>query len=371
MLEALQAPDPVVSRRALSKAITLMESTRADHALQAQALLELITASAHNKSSKSLRIGISGTPGVGKSTFIERFGLGLIEQGSRVAVLAVDPSSSLSGGAILGDKTRMEKLSVHPQAFIRPSPSAGNLGGVCAKTRETLLLCEFAGYEVILVETVGVGQSEVAVANMTDVFLLMQLPNAGDDLQAIKKGVMEFADLVVINKADLDVNAAMQAQAMIASSLRILAHSPANAQHLQSFATNESFADGADASALEAVVRPSGAGHPSPMMLDPSRRVFKISALSGEGIEDLLLGLNAWVRELQSSGNWHAKRSEQSLAWFWERVESGLRASFNEHKTIQDLLPETLRKLRAGQEQPSLAARKLLELLTHPIKDNP
>jgi LAO/AO transport system kinase len=334
-------------------------------------LLEQIMAKTHSIPSKSLRIGISGTPGVGKSTFIERFGLSLIEQGARVAVLAVDPSSSLSGGAILGDKTRMEKLSVHPQAFIRPSPSAGNLGGVCAKTRESMLLCEFAGYEIILVETVGVGQSEVAVANMTDVFLLMQLPNAGDDLQAIKKGVMEFADLVVINKADLDANAAMQAQAMITSSLRILAHSPSNAQHLQSSAMNASFDQDSDTTALESVVRPLGADPSRAMMLDPSRRVFKISALSGEGIEDLKLGVREWVEEHQRSGHWHAKRSEQSLAWFWERVESGLRESFNANAAIQKLLPHTLHELRAGQAHPSLEARKLLQLLTNQIKENP
>jgi len=348
-----------------------MESTRADHALQAQDLLEQITARAHLTSSKTLRIGISGTPGVGKSTFIERFGLSLIEQGARVAVLAVDPSSSLSGGAILGDKTRMEKLSVHPQAFIRPSPSAGNLGGVCAKTRESMLLCEFAGYEVILVETVGVGQSEVAVANMTDVFMLMQLPNAGDDLQAIKKGVMEFADLVVINKADLDANAAMQAQSMIVSSLRILAHSPSSHQYTRSSPLDASFAQDADASALESVVRPFGVGESSAMMIEPSQRVFKISALSGQGIEELLLGLNTWVHEQQRSDNWHAKRSEQSLAWFWERVESGLRESFSANAAIQEVLPETLRKLREGQAHPSLAARALLQLLTKQIKENP
>jgi LAO/AO transport system kinase len=348
-----------------------MESTRADHALQAQDLLEQISARAHLTSSKTLRIGISGTPGVGKSTFIERFGLSLIEQGARVAVLAVDPSSSLSGGAILGDKTRMEKLSVHPQAFIRPSPSAGNLGGVCAKTRESMLLCEFAGYEVILVETVGVGQSEVAVANMTDVFMLMQLPNAGDDLQAIKKGVMEFADLVVINKADLDANAATQAQSMIVSSLRILAHSPSSHPYTRSSPLDASFAQDADASALESVVRPFGVGESSAMMIEPSQRVFKISALSGQGIEELLLGLNTWVHEQQRSDNWRAKRSEQSLAWFWERVESGLRESFSANAAIQEVLPETLRKLRGGQAHPSLAARALLQLLTKQIKESP
>uniref|UniRef100_UPI0025E5FDDF methylmalonyl Co-A mutase-associated GTPase MeaB n=1 Tax=Rhodoferax sp. UBA5149 TaxID=1947379 RepID=UPI0025E5FDDF len=182
-------------RRAIAKAITLLESTRADHRAQAD---ELLTALLPH-TGKSFRLGISGVPGVGKSTFIEVLGLYLIAQGHRVAVLTIDPSSTVSGGSILGDKTRMEKLSVHEQAYIRPSPSSGTLGGVAEKTREAMLVCEAAGYDIVIVETVGVGQSETAVANMTDMFVLMQLPNAGDDLQAIKKGVMELADLVVIN----------------------------------------------------------------------------------------------------------------------------------------------------------------------------
>src|SRR5213076_1132930 len=169
----------------------------------------------------AMRLGISGVPGVGKSTFIEALGLALIAKGHRVAVLAVDPSSSVSGGSILGDKTRMEKLSVHDAAYIRPSPASGTLGGVAEKTRESMLVCEAAGYDIVIVETVGVGQSEIAVAGMTDMLVLMQLPNAGDDLQAIKKGVMELADLVVINKADLDPDAATRAQAQITSAMRI------------------------------------------------------------------------------------------------------------------------------------------------------
>ncbi|PIW07865.1 MAG: methylmalonyl Co-A mutase-associated GTPase MeaB, partial [Comamonadaceae bacterium CG17_big_fil_post_rev_8_21_14_2_50_60_13] len=205
-------------RRAVAKAITLLESTRADHRAQAD---ELLTALLPH-TGKSFRLGISGVPGVGKSTFIEALGLYLINQGHRVAVLAVDPSSSVSGGSILGDKTRMELLSMHEKAYIRPSPSSGTLGGVAEKTREAMLVCEAASYDIVIVETVGVGQSETAVANMTDMFVLMQLPNAGDELQAIKKGVMELADLVAINKADLDANAAMRAQAQMTSSLRLL-----------------------------------------------------------------------------------------------------------------------------------------------------
>ncbi len=207
----------------MAKAITLLESTKLAHRAQADELLQLLQL--HPKPKTSLRLGVSGVPGVGKSTFIEALGLALIEQGQSVAVLAVDPSSSLSGGSILGDKTRMERLSVNEHAFIRPSPSSGNLGGVCEKTRECMLICEYAGFEVIMVETVGVGQSEVAVANMTDVFLLLHLPNSGDDLQAMKKGVMEFADFVVINKADLDPDAATRAQSMMASAMRLAAQS--------------------------------------------------------------------------------------------------------------------------------------------------
>src|SRR6478735_207683 len=216
-VQAIVGSQGAAQRRAIAKAITLLESTRADHRAQADELLTQLLP----HTGKSFRLGISGVPGVGKSTFIEALGLYLIARGQRVAVLAIDPSSSISGGSILGDKTRMEHLSVHPQAYIRPSPSSGTLGGVAAKTREAMLVCEAAGYDVVIVETVGVGQSETAVAAMTDMFVLMQLPNAGDDLQAIKKGVMELADLVVINKADIDPDAATRAEATITSALRV------------------------------------------------------------------------------------------------------------------------------------------------------
>src|SRR5215207_7564975 len=216
-VQAITGAPGAQQRRAIAKAITLLESTRADHRAQADALLTELLPHA----GKSFRLGISGVPGVGKSTFIESLGLSLIAKGHRVAVLAIDPSSSVSGGSILGDKTRMEHLSVHPQAYIRPSPSSGTLGGVAARTRESMLVCEAAGYDIVIVETVGVGQSETAVAGMSDMFALMQLPNAGDDLQAIKKGVMELADLVVINKADIDPDAATRAQAQITSALRL------------------------------------------------------------------------------------------------------------------------------------------------------
>ena len=207
-------------RRALAKAVTLLESTREDHRLRADALLNALLP----HTGGATRLGISGVPGVGKSTFIEALGLALIDRGHRVAVLTIDPSSSVSGGSILGDKTRMEKLSTHPAAYVRPSPAAGTLGGVAEKTREAMLVFEAAGYDTVIVETVGVGQSETAVAGMTDMFVLMQLPNAGDDLQAIKRGVMELADLVVINKADIDPHAATRAEAQIVSSLRLFSH---------------------------------------------------------------------------------------------------------------------------------------------------
>ena len=205
LMAQVLGPVGPAQRRAVAKTITLLESTRTDHRLRADDLLNALLP----HSGKSLRLGISGVPGVGKSTFIEALGLFLIEQGHRVAVLAVDPSSSVGGGSILGDKTRMERLSVDERAYIRPSPASGNLGGVAEKTREAMLVCEAAGHDTVIVETVGVGQSETAVAGMSDMFVLLQLPNAGDDLQAIKKGVMEIADLVVINKADLDEAAAM------------------------------------------------------------------------------------------------------------------------------------------------------------------
>lgn len=309
----LQAGD----RRALAKAITLIESTRADHREQADALLTgLMPATGH-----ALRLGISGVPGVGKSTFIEALGVFLLAQGHRVAVLTIDPSSSLSGGAILGDKTRMERLSMDTRAFIRPSPSSGTLGGVAEKTREAMLLCEAAGYDVVIVETVGVGQSETAVAGMTDLYLLLQLPNAGDDLQAIKKGVMELADLVVINKADLDAAAATRAQAQITSALRLL---PTHAQTVQ--------------------------------------RVLQVSALKADGIAPLWAAVTALRDEREASGAWATRRREQALAWMWERIQAGLRQAFTAHPAVQAALDTATVAVREGRTPASTAARQLLAL---------
>ncbi len=324
--EQLLAARGLAQRRAIAKAITLLESTRADHRAQGD---EMLTALLPH-TGRSFRIAISGVPGVGKSTFIEAFGLFLIEQGHRVAVLTIDPSSSVSGGSILGDKTRMEKLSVHEQAYIRPSPSGGTLGGVAEKTREAMLVCEAAGYDVVIVETVGVGQSETAAAGMTDMFVLLQLPNAGDDLQAIKKGVMELADLVVINKADLDADAATRARAQITSALRLFGQhgNPARAQHEQ------------------AVWQP---------------QVLQLSALRGEGLDRFWDAVSRFRTIQQGNGRWAARREQQSLGWMWERIDAGLKRHFRQEPRVRQLLPQLLADVGGGRLPASTAARRLLQ----------
>ncbi|MDO5623936.1 MAG: methylmalonyl Co-A mutase-associated GTPase MeaB [Pseudomonadota bacterium] len=322
----LAAPGPA-QRRAIAKAITLLESTRADHRAQAD---ELLTALLPH-TGRSLRIGISGVPGVGKSTFIEALGVDLIEKGHRVAVLAIDPSSTVSGGSILGDKTRMDRLSTLDAAYIRPSPSSGTLGGVAEKTREALLVCEAAGYDVVLVETVGVGQSETAVSGMTDMFVLLQLPNAGDDLQAIKKGVMELADLVVINKADIDPAAATRARAQIQSALRI-------------FGLH---------------------GHPDHAAHDAARwqpQVMQISGLKGDGLPDFWAAVTQFRDVQTANGRLAARRQQQALAWMWERIDAGLKTAFRQHAGVRDALPATVQDVAAGLLPPSTAARRLLAL---------
>jgi len=310
-------------RRAMAKAITLLESTRADHRTRADTLLDTLLP----HSGGAFRLGISGVPGVGKSTFIEALGLWLIARGHRVAVLAVDPSSSVSGGSILGDKTRMEQLSVHERAFIRPSPASGTLGGVAEKTRESMLVAEAAGYDIVIVETVGVGQSETAVAGMTDMFVLLQLPNAGDDLQAIKKGVMELADLVVINKADIDPDAATRARAQIISALRLIG------QH----------------------------GHPEhadASLWQP--QVMQLSALKRQGLDGFWQQVSRF-RDLQSAGGQQQRRrQQQAKAWMWERIDAGLRAAFRQHPAVRAALPSVLQQVGDGQLIASVAARQLL-----------
>jgi LAO/AO transport system kinase len=328
LVETILSGPGAPQRRAIAKAITLLESTRADHRAQGDALLtELLP-----HTGRAFRLGISGVPGVGKSTFIEALGLHLIAQGHRVAVLAIDPSSSVSGGSILGDKTRMEQLSVHPQAYIRPSPSSGTLGGVAARTREAMLVCEAAGHDVVIVETMGVGQSETAVAGMTDMFVLLQLPNAGDDLQAIKKGVMELADLVAINKADLDPDAATRARAQITSALRLLGQhgNPGHAHH--------------DASHWHA-------------------EVLQLSALKNEGIENFWQAVTRFRALQEADGRLQSRRKHQALAWMWERIESGLKQAFRQDPAVRALLPQLTREVEQGQLAASTAARRLLDAM--------
>src|SRR5439155_1645655 len=278
--EALAADVRAGSRRALAKAITLVESTRADHQRAAQRLLELLLPG----TGRAARVGVSGVPGVGKSTFIEAFGLHLIGLGKKVAVLAIDPSSALSGGSILGDKTRMPRLAAAPEAFIRPSPSAGSLGGVTRRTREALLVCEAAGYDAVLVETVGVGQSEFAVASMVDFFLVLMLAGAGDELQGIKKGILELADALAINKADGEnVRPAEQAAAQYRSALRLFRHT-------------------------------------SPGWDPP---VVTVSALERRGMDEVWSIIEDHRTRLGASGELERKRREQQRSWFWTMVDDG------------------------------------------------
>jgi LAO/AO transport system kinase len=312
-------------RRALAKAITLLESTRSDHRRRADAVLDALLP----HTGKALRLGISGVPGVGKSTFIEALGMFLLARGHKLAVLAVDPSSGVSGGSILGDKTRMERLSVQENAYIRPSPSSGTLGGVAEKTREAVLVCEAAGYDVVIVETVGVGQSETTVAGMTDMFVLLQLPNAGDDLQAMKKGIMELADLVVINKADLDPDAATRAEAQITSALRVLRFTGAPGSH------------------------------------DESRwhvRVMRGSALKGEGLETFWSNVADFRTMRDRSGEFAERRRQQALTWMWDEVHARLVADFRESAAVRDALPRTIDDVTHARVAPSSAARRLLDL---------
>ena len=302
--------------RALAKAITLVESSRRDHQARATALLEALLP----HTGGSFRIGISGAPGAGKSTFIERFGLFLTARGRRVAVLAVDPTSAVSGGSILGDKTRMERLARDPSAFIRPSPSGGTLGGVAHKTREALALCEAAGYDVVIVETVGVGQSETAVAGMTDCFVLLALPNAGDDLQAIKRGIVELVDFVLVNKADLDPKAAELARTQIANAFSML--------------------------------RPRAA-HWSPPVL-------ALSALTGAGLEPFWDEVERFRAAAVASGAAAARRRRQALDWTTALVEHELRAGFYQHPAVKADLAAVQAAVAEGRMTPAAAAARLL-----------
>jgi LAO/AO transport system kinase len=307
-------------RRAIAKAITLVESTRADHREQAQQLLNVLLP--HTGS--AARIGITGVPGVGKSTFIEAFGLHLIGLGKRVAVLAVDPSSARSGGSILGDKTRMARLSVAPEAFIRPSPSGGSLGGVARRTREAMLVCEAAGYDVVIVETVGVGQSEVTVASMVDFFLVLMLPGAGDELQGIKKGIIEIADALAVNKCDGDnVPRATQAAAEYRAALRLFRHTSAN--------------------------------------WDPP--VLTVSALEPRGMDAVWATIVEHREKLDATGELGRKRREQQQAWLWSMVRDGLERKFLGRPDVRRLLPELEAAVGEGRLTATAAADRLLALL--------
>ena len=317
LLDAVLAGPGEAQRRAVAKAITLLESTRADHRERADALLTALPQPAE----PAFRVGVSGVPGVGKSTFIEALGLHLIGRGLRIAVLAVDPSSSVSGGSILGDKTRMERLSVEAAAFVRPSPSGGTLGGVATATREAIRVVEAAGHEVVIVETVGVGQSEAAVAGMTDMFILLQLPNAGDDLQAIKKGVMELADLVVVNKADLDPAAAARAVGQVESALQLVGHRSSTAWAPRAMAS--SALDPAQVAAV----------------WDVAETFRAAQSASGAAVE---------------------RRRSQGRAWLWERIDAGLRQAFRAHPQVRSCLAETLAAVDDDRLPVSVAARRLL-----------
>lgn len=317
-LETLASGIRSGNMRSLAKAITLIESRSPDHSADATDLLDLLLPATGN----SIRLGISGVPGVGKSTFIEALGLQLLEQGHKLAVLAVDPTSQLSGGSILGDKTRMEELSRRQNAFIRPSPSSGTLGGVARKTRETMLLCEAAGYDVIFVETVGVGQSEITVASMVDFFLLLQLANAGDELQGIKKGVMEIADAIVINKAEGD----NRPRAELAKKQY------QNALHL---------------------LKPKSLNWQVPTLL--------CSALHNQGIDSVWETVERFVASMKEHHEFEEKRRLQANDWMWTLVLDELKDLFLQDRKVAALLDPVQTSVSQGTSSPSAAARRLLE----------
>jgi LAO/AO transport system kinase len=307
------------NRRALARAITLIESTRRDHRAAASALLQRLTPYA----GKSIRLGISGAPGVGKSTFVEALGNHVIDAGHRVAVLTVDPSSAISGGSILGDKTRMELLSRRKEAYIRPSPSGNTLGGVTRRSREALTLCEAAGFDVIIVETVGVGQSETKVADMTDMFVLLLLPGSGDELQGIKRGIMELADLILINKADDDLQAlAGQTAAEYRNALRLL----------------------------------------HPRSADWKVEVRTCSARDDVGINEAWEVALRHRDVLEASGRFTALRAAQARAWMWSEVNDSLITALQSDPEVRKQIPALEAAASEGRIPPTIAARQLLEV---------
>ena len=307
------------ARGALARAITLLESARSDRAAEGRRLLEALMPN----TGTAVRVGVTGPPGVGKSTFIEALGLHLIEQGLQVAVLAVDPSSPITHGSILGDKTRMERLARRPEAFIRPSPSGSALGGVAHRTRETLLVCEAAGFDVVLVETVGIGQSEVAVRSMVDFFLVLLQPGSGDELQGIKKGVIELADGLVVNKADGE-------QRMAADRTR---SSHKNALGLL-----------------------------RPLSSNWAPDVLQVSSLESEGIADVWQMVMSHREALEASGEMQERRCDQARAWLWDLVDDGLRDAFQSSPGVVSRLDETLRAVSDLRTPAPVAAAELLQI---------
>lgn len=313
LVEGIRAGD----RRALARAITLAESTRRDHREVARAAIDALLPAPGS----AVRVGVSGAPGVGKSTFIDGLGRHLVESGHRVAVLAVDPSSTRSGGSILGDKTRMGELVRDPRAFIRPSPSGGTLGGVARRTRDAMLLCEAFGFDVVVIETVGVGQSETAVDDLVDVFVLLVQPGAGDELQAVKRGAIELADLVVVTKADGELApAAQRASVEYRRALRLL--------------------------------RPK---HPG---LQPV--VITTSAVSDTGLDEVWTAVLAHRNHLRAAGAFESRRAEQARAWFWSELTEEVLAAFRTTPAIRRRLPEIERDVARGQTSPSAAVRMLI-----------
>ncbi len=304
-------------RRALAKAITLIESTRADHRARAAELIAALLP----HTGDSVRLGITGVPGVGKSTFIEAFGLHLIEAGHRVAVLAIDPSSKRGGGSILGDKTRMESLARNAAAYIRPTPTGGTLGGVARRTREAMLACEAAGFDVVIVETVGVGQSETAVADMVDMFLLLLTPAGGDELQGLKKGIVELADMLVVNKADGDLAAAA---GRTAGEYRAALH----------------------------ILKPTVPGWTPP--------VLQCSALDGTGIGKIWQEIEKFRETLSASGDLAARRRRQARAWMWSEVSDSLMAAFRRHPGVERQVAKMEASVTAGEIAPGTAAEALI-----------
>lgn len=307
-------------RLLLARTITLIESTLGAHQEIAKEVINQLLP----HTGKAVRIGITGVPGAGKSTFIESFGSMLADQGHRVAVLAIDPSSTRSGGSILGDKTRMEQLAIHPNAFIRPSPSGGSLGGVARKTRETMLVCEAAGFDVIIVETVGVGQSETTVASMVDFFLVLQISGAGDELQGIKKGVLEVADAIAVNKADGDnIPRAKLAKKQYETALHL--------------------------------VKPSSPNWTPPVMI--------CSAVEKTGLEEIWQSILAHKKIMTDSGELQQKRQTQAMSWMWFLVNEGLELWFYRHPQVKSRLPQLQKQVEEGSIAPTRAADELVAIL--------